>query len=125
MKPAVFLVAIAVGSVPAAASAGQIYVNNMSDAAVHMTAYSAASPAKVIGTWCVETGVYDRHELKGEPAKLQAEVMAHDECKEPLILNKSLPVPVTQADAAAALYRLTGTHGKYSLTGPFAHKVVK
>jgi hypothetical protein len=125
MKTAVLLCAITAGFAPSASLAGQIFVNNMSDAAVLLTAYDAKTPTKVVGTWCVETGAYIAHELKGETAKLQADVMTHDECKEPLIMNRTLQLRATQSASAAALYRLSGTHGKYSLTGPFAHKVEK
>jgi hypothetical protein len=122
VKTAVLLCAIAAGFAPLIASAGLIYVNNMSDAAVMMTAYDASTPAKVVGTWCVETGAYAMHELKVESAKLQAEVMKRDECKEPRLFARSLPVPRLSAENAAALYRLIGTGGKYSLSGPFSHK---
>lgn len=106
---------------PAAVSAEQIYTNNMSDVAVLMTAYDASSPAKVLSTWCVETGAYERHELKLAPVQLHADVM-HEGCKEPIIFNRTLPV---LGGSAAAMYRLLGTKGKYSLTGPFAHGATK
>jgi hypothetical protein len=102
-----------------------IYVNNMSDAAVMMTAYDASTPAKAVASWCVETGAYAMHELKAEPAKLQAEVMKHDECKEPRLLDRTVPAPRLSAENAAALYRLTGTGGKYTISGPFSHKAQK
>jgi hypothetical protein len=106
---------------PAAVSAEQIYTNNMSDVAVLMTAYDASSPAKVVGTWCVETGAYEKHELKLAPVQLHADVM-HEGCKDPVILNRTLRVT---GGAAATMYRLTGTKGKYLLAGPFAHEALK
>ena len=110
---------------PSVASAGQVLVNNMSDVAVQMTAYDAATPAKVVGTWCVDTGAYDVHTLKVVPATLHADVTQVG-CKEPVILNRTLALPpATQATTSAALYRLAGNKGKYTLTGPFAHPIEK
>jgi hypothetical protein len=106
---------------PVAVSADQIYTNNMSDVAVLMTAYDASSPAKVVSSWCVETGAYEKHELRVAPVQLHANVM-HEGCKEPVILNRSLSVA---NGSAATMYRLTGSKGKYSLTGPFAHEALK
>lgn len=125
VKTGVLLCAIAAGLGASSASATQIFVNNMSDAAVQLTAYDAATPAKKMATWCVETGAFERHELKVEPARLEANVMKKDECKEPLLLNRTLDLPKGALGSTAALYRVTGTGGKYSLSGPLSHKIEK
>jgi hypothetical protein len=84
----------------------------MSDAAVLMTAFDAATPANVISSWCVATGDYDQHTLNVAPAQLKA-VVTSDGCKEPAFLNKML-----QLLPDAVTYRVTGSGGHYTISGP-------
>ena len=117
-------VLVAAIATPAAAWAGQIYVNNMSDVAVQFTAYNAATPAKVLATWCVDTGDYAEHVLTMPPALLQADVMQVG-CKEPVILNRKLMLMPDTLKSPATLFRLSGTAGKYVLGGPYGHDALK
>jgi hypothetical protein len=109
---------------PAAARASEIYVNNMSDVAVQFTAYNAATPAKIVATWCVDTGDYAEHELKDAPAVVHADVM-HVGCKAPAILGRNVTLMPETPKTPATLFRLSGIGGKYVLSGPYSHDLVK
>jgi hypothetical protein len=121
--PIAALAAVVIAT-PAVARASEIYVNNMSDVAVQLTVYNAATPAKVVATWCVDTGDYGEHVLKDAPALLQADVMQVG-CKEPVILGRKLSLMAVTPKTPATLFRLSGVAGKYDLTGPYSHDLVK
>jgi hypothetical protein len=109
------------GFVPVAASAELIYTNNMSDAAVTYTAVDS-SPKHVTTTWCVDTGDYNKHEVKTPLAELHADIM-HEGCKENEQVFQKRTLTLMHSDTMAAEYLIKGTAGKYTLTGPISHVI--